>query len=124
MKRKNQVDEIVTTTKRLKIKENGEYIEKDCIGLSELKNKMLNMTDEMNNIQKIFRTTRIRFSREICNQIQKNNELKNKIEEQNNKIEEQNKRIEKLEKNLEDFKKEILSKNNYKNSPYYLDYVN
>ena len=75
------------------------------------------MTDEMDNIQKIFRTTRIRFSREICNQIQKNNELKNKIEEQN-------KKIEKLEKNLEDFKKEILLKNNYKNSPYYLDYVN
>ena len=123
MKRKNQLDEIVGNTKRLKIKE-GEYVEKECIVLSQLKNKMLNMTDEMDNIQKIFRTTRIRFSREICNQIQKNNELKNKIEEQNNKIEEQNKRIEKLEKNLEDFKKEILSKNNYKNSPYYLDYVN
>ena len=123
MKRKNQLDEIVGNTKRLKIKE-GEYVEKECIVLSQLKNKMLNMTDEMDNIQKIFRTTRIRFSREICNQIQKNNELKNKIEEQNNKIEEQNKRIEKLEKNLEDFKKEILLKSNYKNSPYYLDYVN
>ena len=123
MKRKNQLDEIVGNTKRLKIKE-GEYVEKECIVLSQLKNKMLNMTDEMNNIQKIFRTTRIRFSREICNQIQKNNELKNKIEEQNKEIEEQNKKIEKLEKNLEDFKKEILLKNNYKNSPYYLDYVN
>ena len=123
MKRKNQLDEIVGNTKRLKIKE-GEYVEKECIVLSQLKNKMLNMTDEMDNIQKIFRTTRIRFSREICNQIQKNNELKNKIEEQNKEIEEQNKKIEKLEKNLEDFKKEILSKNNYKNSPYYLDYVN
>ncbi len=33
MKRKNQVDEIVATTKRLKIKENGEYIEKGCIGI-------------------------------------------------------------------------------------------
>jgi len=123
MKRKNQLDEIVGNTKRLKIKE-GEYVEKECIVLSQLKNKMLNMTDEMDNIQKIFRTTRIRFSREICNQIQKNNELKNKIEEQNKEIEEQNKKIEKLEKNLEDFKKEILLKNNYKNSPYYLDYVN
>tara|TARA_B100000959_G_C14838149_1_gene564838 strand:+ start:504 stop:854 length:351 start_codon:yes stop_codon:yes gene_type:complete len=116
MKRKNQLDEIVGTTKRLKIKE-GEYVEKECIVLYQLKNKMLNMTDEMDNIQKIFRTTRIRFSREICNQIQKNNELKNKIEEQN-------KKIEKLEKNLEDFKKEILLKNELKNSPYYLDYVN
>ena len=123
MKRKNQLDEIVGNTKRLKIKE-GEYVEKECIVLSQLKNKMLNMTDEMDNIQKIFRTTRIRFSREICNQIQKNNELKNKIEEQNKEIEEQNKKIEKLEKKLEDFKKEILLKNNYKNSPYYLDYVN
>jgi len=123
MKRKNQLDEIVGNTKRLKIKE-GEYVEKEDIVLSQLKNKMLNMTDEMDNIQKIFRTTRIRFSREICNQIQKNNELKNKIEEQNKEIEEQNKKIEKLEKNLEDFKKEILLKNNYKNSPYYLDYVN
>ena len=54
MKRKNQLDEIVGNTKRLKIKE-GEYVEKECIVLSQLKNKMLNMTDEMDNIQKIFR---------------------------------------------------------------------